>query len=407
MLQGLTTGRPGAVVTGPGGVPWYAARVLAHAVARPLRAQHVALNLAGGLTLAEDLLAKGPLPAFDTAAMDGYAVRDPGPYRLCGQISAGSTAAGSLRRGEAIAISTGAPVPAGTTAILRLEDATCADGLVSGPKLAPGRHIRQRGEDATTGLKVAPAGSAIGPAMLGLAATCGYDRLVVTPRPLVQLIITGDELSDAGVSEMGRVRDALGPMLPDLIAEMGGEVTDMMHVPDQPAGCLTTRLQRLDAGGASVVVVTGSTSVGPSDQLRQALHHLDAQWVVDTVACRPGRPQLLAGLGTGRWIVGLPGNPFAAFVAAQTLVAPLLAGLRGRPLPPLPTAELVGDVRRPAPGQTHLLPVAWEGGAVRVLDGTKSTSLRGAALADALAAIPGGWDPGQQVPIVLTRGDRQ
>lgn len=81
------------------------------------------------------------------------------------------------------------------------------------------------------------------------------------------------------------------------------------------------------------VLVTGSTSVGATDQLRALLGESGARWIVDTVACRPGHPQLLAQLPDGRWILGLPGNPYAALTAAHTLLAPLLAGLTGRPLP--------------------------------------------------------------------------
>jgi molybdopterin molybdotransferase len=98
-----------------------------------------------------------------------------------------------------------------------------------------------------------------------------------------------------------------------------------------------------------MIVVTGSTSFGATDQLRQLLVEHGARWVVDAVAVRPGHPQLLAQLPDRRWIVGLPGNPYAALNAAHTLLAPLLAGLTGRPLPALPRIPLTGDITA-APG---------------------------------------------------------
>lgn len=384
-------------------VPWDRARALAHAAPRPLDPRTVVLADAVGLTLAEGLCTAGPLPAFDTAAMDGYAVRGPGPYQLRGRIAAGAVWEGLLGSGDAVAISTGAAVPPDATAVLRLEDASLQGGVVTGLPPASGKHIRRAGEDAAVGAELAPAGSAVGPAMLGLAAACGRDDLQVVPRPRVGVVVTGDELAQRGVSGRGLVRDMLGPMLPPLVAQLGGEVTELRHVPDAPMGRLATALGRPEAQDTSVVVVTGSTSVGPSDQLRSFLAASGATWVVDTVACRPGHPQVLAGLGGGRWLVGLPGNPFAAFVAVHTLLAPLLAGLTGRPLPPLPLAELRGDVALPPPGQTRLIPVTWDAGVVRPIGGHQPAYLGGAALAAALAAVPADWQPGQPVPLVLIR----
>lgn len=125
--------------------------------------------------------------------------------------------------------------------------------------------------------------------------------------------------------------------------------------------------------------------------------------VVDTVACRPGHPQLLAGLDAGRWVVGLPGNPYAALVAADTLLAPLIAGLSGRGLPPLPEVPVRGDIR-PAPGLTRLVPVAWEGSGARIVGGHRAAFLHGAALGDALAVITEDWKDGDRTPLVLLAG---
>ncbi|MGH3775846.1 MAG: molybdopterin molybdotransferase MoeA [Pseudonocardiaceae bacterium] len=376
-------------------VPWDQARVLAHAAPQPLPARRVPLTGAAGLTLAGKICTCVPLPAFDTAAMDGYAVAGAGPWQLLGQVRAGTVWKGALAAGQAVEICTGAQVPVGASAVLPVELAVCDGSTVSGAAPSAGTHIRRAGEDAPAGTPLAPTGTRIGPALIGLAATCGYDTLSVRPRPQVRILVTGEELTHSGTSGAGRVRDALGPLLPALVAELGGEVCEVRHLPDLPTGLLD------DDSDAEVVVVTGSTSVGVTDQLRQLLRSHGARWIVDTVACRPGHPQLLAGLGTGRWLVGLPGNPFAALVAAYTLLGPLLAGLSGRRLPELPLAPVTGDVR-PAPGLTRLIPVAWEGGAARVVGGHRAAFLRGAALGDALAAVPPGWADGKPVPLILT-----
>ncbi len=391
----------------PTPVPWERARVLAHAAPRPLAARRIPLSCVAGLTLAEEIRAGVPLPAFDTAAMDGYAVAGTGPWQLRGQVRAGMVWEGTLTSGEAVEISTGAQVPVGASAVLPVELAVRDGATVSGAAPAVGTHIRRAGEDAPAGALLAPTGIRIGPALMGLAATCGYDTLLVLPRPRVRILVTGEELTHSGASGAGRVRDALGPLLPTLVRELGGDVCEVRHLPDRPADLLTAAVNLPEecgddeCGDTEVVVVTGSTSVGVTDQLRQLLRVCSARWVVDTVACRPGRPQLLAGMGARRWIVGLPGNPFAALVAAYTLLAPLLAGLSGRRLPTLPLAPVAGQVR-PAPGLTRLIPVAWDGGVARMIGGHQAAFLRGAALADALAIIPPDWADGTQVPLLLT-----
>ncbi|MFF4433671.1 molybdopterin molybdotransferase MoeA [Streptomyces sp. NPDC001513] len=380
---------------------WSEARALAHRAPLPPAARTVPLAAAGGLTLAEDLRTHHPLPAFDTAAMDGYAVSGPGPWRVRGVVRAGAAWGGRLLPGEGVEISTGALVPAGACAVLPVELAAGGEGWVSGPAPSPGKHIRRTGEDAPAGTCLVPAGTRVGPALLGLAAACGHDALRVRPRPRVGVLVTGDELDRGGRPGPGRVRDALGPLLPSLIAALGGEAAGVRHVPDRPAGLLAHAVR--EARDSDVIVVTGSTSVGATDQLRQLLHDAGARMVVDTVACRPGHPQLLAELADGGWVVGLPGNPYAALVAAHTLLAPLIAGLSGRGLAPLPQVPVSGGVR-PVPGLTRLVPVAWEGSGARIIGGHRSAFLHGAAVGDALAVIADDWTDGSPAPLVLLAG---
>ncbi|MFB7512115.1 molybdopterin molybdotransferase MoeA [Streptomyces sp. NPDC056144] len=385
----------------PRAVAWDEARTRAHGAARPAPPRRVPLDEAAGLTLAADLLALAPQPAFDTAAMDGFAVSGPPPWHLRGAARAGVPWGGLLTPGTCVRISTGALVPPGADAVLPSELATVAGGLVSGPVLPTGRHIRRTGEDATAGDILAPAGTRIGPALLGLAAAAGHDTLPVRLRPRVAVLVTGDELDHAGTAAPGRVRDALGPLLPRLVGDFGGEAVAVRHVPDSPAGRLAEEVRGRDR--AEVVVVTGSTSVGTTDQLRRLLADGAARTVVDTVACRPGHPMLLAELRTGQLLVGLPGNPYAALVAAHTLLGPLLAGLSGRPLPLLPRVPVHGDAPALA-GRTRLVPVAWSPDGCRIVAGHGAAFLRGAAVGDALAALGPDWTAGSPAPLLLPRG---
>ncbi|MCF6476556.1 molybdopterin molybdenumtransferase MoeA [Nonomuraea sp. MG754425] len=383
-------------------VPWATARQFAHASAEPTSPVRVPLGEAAGLVLAEDLVAATPLPAFDTSAMDGYAVAGDGPWTIDGSARPGRPWPGErLAAGRAVEISTGAVVPPGAWAVLPVEAADARDGAVAGPGLPRGKHIRVAGEDAPAGARLAPAGTPVGPALLGLAASCGYDELPVRRLPSVMAVVTGDELVHQGLPGPGRVRDALGPLLPALVAGLGGSLDGLAHVPDEPDSALAEALEA--AARADVVVVTGSTSVGVTDGLRRLLAERAARWIVDAVASRPGHPALLARPPGGPYVVGLPGNPFAALAAAHTLLGPLLAGLSGRALGVLPQAPLLTPVAAPA-GRTRIVPVVWDGPGVRALGGDRPAFLNGAALGDALAAVPHGAEPGQPVPLVLLRG---
>jgi molybdopterin molybdotransferase len=377
-----------------------------------------------GATLAAHLVIPGDLPEFDLAAMDGYAVAGDGPWRVIDVTGsrAGHPWPGRLRPGDAVPIATGGVVPVGTVAVLPVEDsALIGDELRAGIP-APGRHIRRAGEDARAGEVLVPAGTRITPALVGLASSARVATLTVRRPPNLTVVVTGDELIGNGP---GCVPDALGPMLPSLAESLGGTAVQLSRVGDDvDLGPL------LREATTDVVVVTGSTSVGRSDRLRPALHDLRATLLVDGVNCRPGHPMLLARLGDsaaapGRqtWVVGLPGNPYAAFVAAHTLLGPLFAGLTGRRLPPLPRARLIGPPAprsasisgaRPVPpaltygsaasGPTRIVPVQWtiDGAGVRPCPGAGAAFLRGAARADALAIVlPGRVAPDDVALVVL------
>ncbi|MBB6172711.1 molybdopterin molybdotransferase [Nocardiopsis mwathae] len=383
-------------------VPWTAARAAAQnlGVRCPAAVRLVALDDAVGAALAADLVALVGTPAYDAAAMDGYAVAGRGPWVVRGRLLAGSgEPPPDLRPGEAVEIATGAPVPGGTEAVLPYESAVCDDAAtrVRG-EIEPGRHVRWAGEDTRPGASVLAEGAVITPATAGLAASLGHDRLPVR-RPTVDVLVSGDEITAAGIPAHGRVRDAIGPVLPGLVRWAGGEVVGVGRVADTFGDMLAALRSSADTK-ADVIAVCGASSKGPADHLRDALGTLGATPVVDGVACRPGHPQLLAHLGEpsspGPVVVGLPGNPNAALVAALTLLAPLLAAAAGRPDPgsdsALPAALPVEGEVRPHHRDTRLVAVRVESGRVaRPVGHDRPGSLRGAAMADAFAVIPPDW----------------
>lgn len=372
---------PTVTVTG-----WAEARRIAREAGTALDRIHVTLSEAVGFALAAPLVAMSALPSYDAAAMDGYAVAGPGPWTITGRVLAGDPSpVEALLPGCAVEIATGATVPCGADAVLPYERAEWQAGGVTG-EIESGKHIRRRGEDCPSGRQLLGAGTVVTPAVLGLAASVGYDRLLVHRRARVGVIVTGSELLSAGLPEPGRVRDAISPMLPGLVYSAGGELAWMTRLADDRAA-LVSALRRCDA---DVLVVCGATSVGAADHLRGALDALAACVHIHGVACRPGHPQLFATFPDGRFVVGLPGNPYAALVAAMTVLEPLLGRLTGRLDRPAVTARLAEPVATHA-RDTRLVAVTRLGSSVTPVGRDRPGMLWGAACADALAVVPPEW----------------
>ncbi len=354
--------------------------------------------------LAERLWARSPLPPFDNAAMDGYAVRGPGPWRVTGRVVAGAPVPAELTDGQAVEVATGAPVPAGCEGVVPYEGGVRVGEELTAP--APlGRHVRRRGEEVPALTALLSAGTVLTPAAVGLAAAVGADTLLVAGRPRVEVLVTGAELLSAGAPGGGRVRDALGPLLPPTLVAAGavpGSVLVLADGAEVLAGALSTAARTAD-----LVLVTGSTASGPADVLRRVLDDLGAVREVDGVRCRPGHPMLLGRLPSGVRVVGLPGNPLAALAGVVTLVVPAVQALCGttRSVP----ARCVTARALPAhPVDTRLVPVRRRSGVALATGHDGPAMLRGAALADGLAVVPPGLDipAGEPVGVVELPGAR-
>ncbi|WP_112141185.1 molybdopterin molybdotransferase MoeA [Glycomyces dulcitolivorans] len=362
-------------------ITWTQARETAWAAgydAKPAPAE-LAFDEAAGSALAAPLVAVSDLPAFPTSAVDGWAIAGPAPWRIAGEVLAGQIPE-KLGSGAAVKIATGAQVPEGTDGIIRLEHSAVEDGFVDGPH-AP--EWREAGEEARRGEELLPAGTPVTPPVIGLAAAAGHLTLPAHGRPRARVVVFGDELLTSGVSGKGRIRDALGPMVPHLLTAAGADAGPSLGPVEDTLEAHVAAL-REGLADADLVCTTGGTMVGPVDHLHAALAEIGAEYVLNTVAVRPGFPMLLARTADGKFIAGLPGNPQSAVIAVVTIVAPLLAGLRGLPLPPLRTVELAEDV----PGRGSFTHLALVDPAGRRLAHHGSAMLRGLAGAAGFAVVP-------------------
>jgi molybdopterin molybdotransferase len=311
----------------------------------PLGGEVVAVPEAAGRVLAEDVRSEVDVPGFDRAAMDGYAVRaeetfGAGPYnplelRIVGQSLPGRPFPGQVASGQAVRIMTGAPVPAGADAVLPVEVAREEAGkLVVSEPISPGRHVGRRGEDVEPGRTVLGAGRVLRPQDLGLLASLGVATVRAVRRPLVDVLITGNELLPAGSRPEGyRIVDSNSVMLAALVRRDGGEAHIAPLLPDDP----DVLRQALRGSTADVLLVSGGSSVGQEDHAPALVAEM-GQLAVHGVALRPASP---AGVGflEGRPVFLLPGNPVSCLCAYDLFASRAVRRLGGR-CPELPYRRL-------------------------------------------------------------------
>ncbi|MDR3394717.1 MAG: molybdopterin molybdotransferase MoeA [Parasulfuritortus sp.] len=362
-----------------------------------------------GRILAESVVSAVNVPPLDNSAMDGYAVRlaeaqAEAILPVSQRIPAG-TLPQPLAMGSAARIFTGAPVPEGADAIVIQEDTEAADGQVRILRAAkPAAHIRRAGEDIRAGQTVLVAGTRLGPAQLGVAASTGADRLTVYRRLKVAVFFTGDELVQPGQPlPPGRIYNSNRASLIALLTAMGCEVIDLGTVTDTLAAT-TTALEQA-AREADVVMTTGGVSVGEEDHVKAAVSQL-GRLDLWKVAMKPGKPLAYGRVGTADFI-GLPGNPVSAYVVFCLFAQPfLLTRMGGRWQPPLNFNLPAGFERKKAGDRQEYLRARVEQGRAVLYPNQSSGALTSMAWAEGLVEVEAGHsiatgDPVRFIPMVM------
>ncbi|MDE3070225.1 MAG: molybdopterin molybdotransferase MoeA [Acidobacteriota bacterium] len=383
---------------------------------RAVEAEPIELARALGRVLAEDVGAECDLPAFASSAMDGFAVRaldtaatteaDPATLEVVAESRAGHPAERALAEGQAIAISTGAVVPQGADAVVRVEETVREGSRVAVLKaVLPGTDVRGAGEDVRAGEPVLSRGTTIGAAELGVLASLGHANVACAPRPRVRILTTGDELVQQGSPlRVGTLYDSNSHSLAALARCAGAEVIGTGHAPDDPALTRDALAATLDC---DVALICGGISVGAHDHVKEGLAALGVSERFHGIALRPGKPAWF-GLKGSTLVFGLPGNPVSAMVTFVLLAGPALrtlAGARetGCALP----ARLAHPYEKP-PGRTHAVRCRLRAGADGLLadpTGPQGSHILTSMLgADALALIPrecGRMEAGAAVEVEL------
>lgn len=318
------------------------ARVMAAAVApRPVR---VAIAEAQGLMCAEEVVTERPLPGFDQAAIDGYAVRsvdvsevgdggdlDDGEVAgievrlpVVGDIEAGARTPSRLQPRQAARVQTGAPMPTLADAVLPLRWTDGGEAKVRVLRsVRSGAYVRRAGDDVQPGDVAVRAGAIIGAAQVGLLAAVGRERVLVHPRPRLSVISVGGELVDISRTPgNGQVYDVNSYALAAAGRDAGAEVTRVGIVSSEPKELREVVEGQLNR--AEVVVIAGAVGGAAAERVRSALSPL-GEMDINRVAMHPGSVQGFGQLGPeGVPTFLLPANPVSALVVFEVMVRPLI-----------------------------------------------------------------------------------
>ena len=299
---------------------------------------------ARGRVLARDLHSRVDLPHFDRAAMDGYAVmaRDtfgagaslPAYLKLTGTVEMGQEVTRRLGKGEAMRISTGGMLPAGSDAVVMVEyTEEVGDGMVEIHRSAsPWLNVIQVGDDIKKGDSVFTRGRRLRAHDLGALTGIGVSSVPVHRKPRVALISTGDEIVAVDREPLpGQVRNINQHALAGLIAECGAELNDLGVVPDDRddlRGALATGL-----GWGDLVLLSGGSSMGTRDMALEAILALpESRVLFHGISVSPGKPTIYAQ-AAGKPVLGLPGYPVSALVIFDLFADPLIRALGGERSP--------------------------------------------------------------------------
>jgi molybdopterin molybdotransferase len=336
------------------------------ALTSPLSVEEVKLVAARGRVLASPVSARRNQPPFAASAMDGYAIRsadltDGTSFAVIGEAAAGRAFAGTVGKGEAARIFTGAPLPEGADTVVIQEDVTRdGDTITVTDRPDPGVNVRAAGGDFRIGDTI-DAPRVISASDMALMAAMNVPQVPVTRRPVVALIPTGDELVQPG-EEPGpdQIVASNSYGLHGLLSAAGADVRLLPIARD--------RIEALEtvmglAAGADLVITIGGASVGDHDLVAKAATGIGMEQSFYKVAMRPGKPLMAGRLGDAA-MIGLPGNPVSAMVCGHIFVVPVIRHMLGLGAGPAPRlrAPLARDVPANGPREHYMRARITEGG---------------------------------------------
>ncbi|MGR3344901.1 MAG: molybdopterin molybdotransferase MoeA [Paracoccaceae bacterium] len=357
----------------------------------PLESEKVALAQSAGRVLAESARADRDQPPFAASAMDGYAVqgRDVAPgavLDVIGVAAAGHRFSGRVGRGQAVRISTGAPVPEGADRIVIQEDVSRnGEQITLASTLDDANYIRPAGGDFTAGTELS-APRRLQPSDLAMLAAMNAATVTVSRRPVVALIATGDELvmpGEAPGPDQIIASNSLGLMA---LAQSAGAKARILPIARDNAASIATALELVS--DADLIVTIGGASVGDHDLVADVAASRGLERAFYRVAMRPGKPLMAGRLGQAL-LLGVPGNPVSSMVCGHVFMVPALHAMQGLGCHPAPRsiARLSGPLAANGPRE-HYMRAHVEGGRIRAFERQDSALLSVLSAANALLVRP-------------------
>jgi molybdopterin molybdotransferase len=334
--------------------------VLNHLLMLP--AERVPLSQAAGRILREPLTADRDLPPFNRVSMDGIAIQfaafETGQrqFRIAGTQFAGQPAQTLTDETACLEVMTGAMLPTGTDTVIRYEDLQITNGVaeIRIDTVQAGQNVHHRATDRKQDEELAPIGTRLGPPEMAVAASVGKATILVSKRPKIALISTGDELVDVSETpEPYQIRRSNTYLLQTVLQTAGAE-TALLHLPDD-ADTMETALKKL-LTEYDALVLSGGVSAGKADFVPNVMERLGVRQRFHQVAQRPGKPLWFGASDEGKVVFGLPGNPVSTFLCAYRYLLPWLKASLGLPVLPPSVARLNKSVTF-APKLTYFLPV--------------------------------------------------
>ncbi len=315
-------------------MPLVQALSIALEAVRPLdRVEPISLAEATDRVLAEEVVSPVDVPAFPKAMMDGFAlqagdVADGGKVlRVVGEAHPGEPFPGEMGAGEAVKTATGAPLPPGSDAVIEIEEVTVDGADVEVPAgILAGRNVQPVAQDIAAGDRLLARGTLLQPGHVGAAASLGILELPVYERPRIAVFATGREIKRGGELKPGEIYDINSFTLTGLIRQNGGSVEMFDPIRDTYENIRGAVARAADF---DMVALSGSTSVGERDYLRDAAAEL-GEVLFHGLAVSPGKPLLMAQV-QGGVVFGLPGFPASCLMIAYHVLVPVLRRMARRP----------------------------------------------------------------------------
>jgi molybdopterin molybdotransferase len=353
-----------------------------------------------GQALAEEVKSDVDVPPFDRAIMDGYAVRSAdlssgvAELTVLEEVTAGAVPRHKVGPGQATRVMTGAPIPDGADAVVVIERSRMLDAsrvrLEDDPK--PGRHVMRRGAEVRNGEVILHPGAVLRPQEFGMLAIVGRAQALLTPRPRVAVIATGDELIDPPARPgPSQIRNSNAPMLAAMVTRAGGSPHYLGIGRDSPDSQIP--LIREGLRTADVLVLSGGVSAGTHDLVPGILQSEGVIAHLHKVRLKPGKPFLFGtheSAAGKRLVFGLPGNPVSSFVCFELFMRPALRRLAGLPDDPPPVRLPLREAFGYKSDRPTYHPARLDGDGVRAVAWGGSSDLRAFLQADALMVLPEG-----------------